>query len=65
MLGARSSPEKVETAAFFAWAEVHGAATLWLDGPYRHREPTRVAEAAFLRLADAAIENVTRAIAQM
>lgn len=65
VLGARASSEKVEAASFLAWAEVHGAATLWLDGPFRRGQPVRGAESAFLRLADAAVEAVTRTIAQM
>ncbi len=64
-LGPSSDEQRVAVAAFIAWSTVHGAVTLWLDGPLRHRLPKRGARAHFLALADAAIDASTRAIAAM
>jgi len=65
VLGARASEEKVQTAALAAWSQVHGLATLWLDGPLHYQFPKRGGEAAFLRMADAAVEAAAGYIAAM
>ena len=63
VLGALASQGDVNAAAFAAWSQVHGAASLWLNGPLRGFLPKRGPQAAFLQLADAAVEAVSRAIA--
>jgi AcrR family transcriptional regulator len=66
VLGPRARPEKVDAAAFAAWAQVHGAANLWLDGPFRHSpQGERAAAAAFLRLSDVGVDAIARAISGM
>ena len=61
-LGARATPERVARASFMAWSVVHGAVSLWLDGPMAHGLRDRGGEKAFLALADAAIEATSRAL---
>jgi AcrR family transcriptional regulator len=64
-LGPHASDEKVATGAFIAWSQVHGVVTLWLDGPLRHLLPERGRRAAFLAMADAAIDATSRTVAQL
>jgi AcrR family transcriptional regulator len=61
-LGERADPERVARASFTAWSVVHGAVSLWLDGPLARNLSNRGGEKAFLALADAAIESTSRAL---
>jgi AcrR family transcriptional regulator len=61
-LGERAEPERVARASFMAWSIVHGAVNLWLDGPMARKLRDRGGERAFLALADAAVENMSRAL---
>lgn len=64
-LGPRATEERVKFGAFLCWSQSHGAATLWLDGPLRRSLPARGAEAAFLRMADASLTALSRALAAL
>jgi AcrR family transcriptional regulator len=64
-LGPGATEDRVQLGAFLCWSQSHGAATLWLDGPLRHSLPPRGAEATFLRMADAGLQALSRALAAL
>ena len=62
-LGSGASEEAVSEAAFFGWSVAHGAASLWLDGPFKSFGPKQGAKTRFLAQADRAIDVAARALA--
>jgi AcrR family transcriptional regulator len=61
-LGNEATEQDVGDAAFFGWSVVHGAATLWLEGPLQDMGPKQTAKARFLAQSDRAVELAARAL---
>jgi hypothetical protein len=58
-----ASRPSVEAVAFACWSAVHGAATLWIDGPLRRRTPSGAERAQLERGLSATFQLLGAALA--